>query len=363
MDVGVDLDDAQRAYRACQQRQADGQPRLQGLGSYVCSSNTTDEGGGGFSAKQIRTKYVALKKIWKEWLAHLSRVSGWGRDDDGVPVNTRGVEDEYFREHPECKSFRRKLPPFAEQLAILVGTARGGSHVDGIDDALEDEDDHEDKDNAAAAGEAGGENEEAAAENTDSGNDLDQGDTSDPSLDPVSGLQTPLSTAAPRRRDRGAATAIPHTEVVRRPSATRSHRREDQSCIGRKINTAGSRCDPGARSRSRPCHHCAADRERDNARYRSLLRPAGVRYARVPPTYGCGNRDSPWGYPECGPWTPGRRPPGFVEMLLSDLDAAATVTATVPQQPPPYSYPPPQSPQQSGFRFNGPIDPNLQRDR
>lgn len=50
-------------------------------------------GSADYTGPKCRTKYDELKKTWKLWQGHLSRVSGWGRNNNDLPSNTEEVED------------------------------------------------------------------------------------------------------------------------------------------------------------------------------------------------------------------------------------------------------------------------------
>lgn len=64
-------------------------------------SRTLANEGHNLDAKQIKSKFDDLKKIWKEWCLHLRKVSGWGCEEEDVRTSTRGTEDAYFTAHPE----------------------------------------------------------------------------------------------------------------------------------------------------------------------------------------------------------------------------------------------------------------------
>ncbi|KAG6259379.1 hypothetical protein E4U48_000493 [Claviceps purpurea] len=198
------------------------------------SRTLQEQCGADFDAKQIRSKWDDMKAKWKEWCRHLGRVSGWGQDPNGVPLNEKEIEDAYFRQHPDSKIFRRKAPAFRDQMETLLGATQAtGQHATSLDQTLmggeggDDDDDDEGgedllgemmmslanglgpqaDDGAAAAGGEGG---------ADGDDGLDDAG-SDTSIETNGDNDTPSNPA--HRGDtsaRGNATNIP-----------RSHRKED----------------------------------------------------------------------------------------------------------------------------------------
>jgi hypothetical protein len=80
-------------------------------------------GEGHLSAKSCRNKFAVYKKVWRQWKTHLRAVSGWGSNEEGVPVNESDVEDNYFADHQDRSIFRDTLPPYYTQLKDIVGDA------------------------------------------------------------------------------------------------------------------------------------------------------------------------------------------------------------------------------------------------
>jgi hypothetical protein len=107
------------------------------------------KGSGGLTAKCCRNKFAHYKRIWRIWKAHCRSVSGWGRNDEGVPVNESDVEDNYFGDHADRAIFRDTLPPYHDHLIDIVGeSVATGAHVheaqsDTADDAEGSDDEDE----------------------------------------------------------------------------------------------------------------------------------------------------------------------------------------------------------------------------
>lgn len=216
-------------------------------------AKTLSDRGFPFESKQIKSKFDDLKKIWKEWLAHIGRVSGWGRNDEDVPVNTREVEDEYFNTHAEAKQFRKKAPVGRAQLEVLLGSsAASGDFASGVDDLINlvgnegeggEEDETEEQTGAAATQETGGDNRAQTP--------IDQ---IRPRFDPGSGRGGRSTTNTPTARGRGQALLTAGQSESRRPSATRSHRSDDAQSLSleRSINKTSEAIYELARSQATP---------------------------------------------------------------------------------------------------------------
>lgn len=99
------------------------------------------ENGFDFDGDQIHRKFKSRSAMWDKWHKHCGRVSDWRRNEDDVPVNEEEIEDEYFTQHPEAKMFRRKAPPFREELSDLLdwhGTQNElGKYAVGVEKMLE----------------------------------------------------------------------------------------------------------------------------------------------------------------------------------------------------------------------------------
>ncbi|KAG6282550.1 hypothetical protein E4U09_000568 [Claviceps aff. purpurea] len=198
-----------------------------------------------------------MKGKWKEWCRHLGRVSGWGRDPNGVPFNEKEIEDAYFTQHADSKIFRRKAPACRDQMETLLGATQAtGQHAPSLDQTLMGGEGGDDDDEgwedllgemmsganglgpqadggaAAAGGEGGGDG--------DDGLDDAGGDTT--SIETIGDNDTPPNPAHRGNTSaRGNATNIPGrlTRVTTpRPSTTRSHRKEDAaaSSFERTVN-------------------------------------------------------------------------------------------------------------------------------
>jgi hypothetical protein len=87
----------------------------------VCAVLITSPGGADIDEDNCRTRYYTVHGIWRCWLDHLNATSGWGRDEQGVPINDEDVMDEYFAKHPDRAQFRGNLPENYNQLQELFG--------------------------------------------------------------------------------------------------------------------------------------------------------------------------------------------------------------------------------------------------
>ncbi|KAG6246867.1 hypothetical protein E4U24_003480 [Claviceps purpurea] len=198
------------------------------------SRTLQEQCGADFDAKQIRSKWDDMKAKWKEWCRHLGRVSGWGQDSNGVPLNEKEIEDAYFRQHPDSKIFRRKAPAFRDQMETLLGATQAtGQHATSLDQTLmggeggDDDDDDEGGEDllgemmmSLANGLGPQADDGAAAAGGEGGGDGDDGlddAGSDTSIETIGDNDTPSNPAHRGNTSaRGNATNIP-----------RSHRKED----------------------------------------------------------------------------------------------------------------------------------------
>jgi len=145
-------------------------------------------GVGKVTAKQARTRYDYLKRIWKEWIRHLGSISGWGtwtgepegEDDDlpAPPSTDPEKEEEYFTEHEQRRQFQRKLPPCYRQCMEIFGDRLPtGNHAEnGAMVFISSAEEASEASEGGEGGEGGSENESAEGE----------------------GIGTNRSTAAPR---------------------------------------------------------------------------------------------------------------------------------------------------------------------
>lgn len=196
--------------------------------------------------KQIKSKWNELKAMWKDWCAHLQHVSGWGADDDGVPCSTREIEDGHFLANKQCRPFRGKAPMCRDQLEDLLGEcAAGGLQALSLDNAI-----------AAAEDITGLEEEEEDAE------DLTQNTNS-----ATQSSSTPLS-----RRSRE--TSAHPTSASARPSALRSHARDDQTSIAmaRSVEKTAEALARLAEAHSQPVQIQSASEQADSSVTQAMRR-------------------------------------------------------------------------------------------
>jgi len=90
---------------------------------------------------QCQNRFDLFKRIWKSWNSHLAHTSGWGRRHDGLPIADREKWIEHNIEYKNaCNRFKKKLPPFKDELEeILGGALATGDNAADIEDLLNDE--------------------------------------------------------------------------------------------------------------------------------------------------------------------------------------------------------------------------------
>lgn len=196
-----------------------------------------------YTHENLKAKWAEMKKMWKLWTQHLGRVSGWGRNENDVPVNEKGVEDEYFKAHQDCRRFRGKGPPCRDLMEqLLGGQAATGEFAGSLDEILAQGENEEEEVVVGPSDHGFGEVEMSGSLGMQGEEELDDGlddGASDTSIETVGVIETPSNTGRGRPNAAttttttttasASATPAPRRVSTPKPSASRSHRKEDAS--------------------------------------------------------------------------------------------------------------------------------------
>lgn len=74
-----------------------------------------------FDRKAVLERLGYCRHLLRDWTIHIQHTSGWGCNEEGVPINDHDAEAQHFSKHKSCRPFQSKLPPDYHRLQELFG--------------------------------------------------------------------------------------------------------------------------------------------------------------------------------------------------------------------------------------------------